>query len=326
MRDHPVSACEHLARYFRVAALVGIEQRPQRQGGEPQHGGEPRKNADTRAGRSRRRRHASLDYRAPDLHRQRSRSPGNLAHDHGAGRKRRRRRERTNVGHTDDCRARVAPLREQGLERVMRRMPSSSACRVNTCELPASAPAAESRNSASAMFDSSIPSRPSSSSKVGKVVGICGQGLGPAASRGKNAVRRAYRSHIEAEFPLELEPMPVDLPAGGGVRLRRESEHALEAATPRSNSSASRPHRRRPHGPASARDHRYADRPRNPHRDAAHLLARAPADVRPGQEHAVHQGLQAVVLEDRGARHFLANPLRNTRRIARPVWSGPTEK
>jgi len=43
----------------------------------------------------------------------------------------------------------------------------------------------------------------------------------------------------------------------------------------------------------------------------------------PGRSGAVEQGFDAVMFQHRGARHFFMKPGRNTRPIARPVWSGP---
>src|SRR6202790_5751855 len=46
MRNHPIAAAQHLARNLGISPFIGVEQRPLREEGEPQHGAEKRRFAE----------------------------------------------------------------------------------------------------------------------------------------------------------------------------------------------------------------------------------------------------------------------------------------
>ena len=249
----PVAARQHLARNLRVAALVGIEQRPQRQRREPEHGEQRRQAAgrsSARAGRQPRPAHVQLGRRrsgawtASEPER-----PAISPMTTRAGGQRPLHRLRVDRGHVDDAMRRPratssssdskAVAQQHALELGMQREHLRDRLRRR-------AASADRRNTASAMFDSSTPSRPRSSSKVGSVVGICGQVLGAGREpRQERRRRRAYRSRTRSRIRCSsssawaLICQPAAACDAAGTPNTRSN-----AAMPRSNSVRVQAHRR----------------------------------------------------------------------------------
>ena len=211
MRDDPISAAQDLPRDLGVAALVGIEQWAQRQGREPQYDDE-RGQAEIGSAFLRARDSVALHVKPPRL----APAPRVTPTAPAPRPESRRVSAMAAVSQAHEwptMRVTVAPASHHFISKDSNAsrssIPSSSACRVNTCKLRSAAVAVR-RNTVSAIFVSSIRSRPGaptapgvvwpfaarpfvgrpgaprpiSSSKVGKVVGICGHELAPSASSG----------------------------------------------------------------------------------------------------------------------------------------------
>ena len=327
VRNDPVMALQHFARNLGVPPLVRVEQRTRRQHAEPdeddeggQRGRRPAL-AHAAAGT------ASVPER-PGIAACTTRRAG---HD----------RAEANAWIVA-MRVTRAPASRQRTKRSSKAarssMPSSSACSVNTCS-PEDGTTRERSNTAAPTVASSMPSSPMSSSNVGRVVGYWGQGLAALPSNGKNGFAstpaappglRCEPRVARVQEPvggLETQRMVVDLPARRGMRAWRKAKDPLERREPPLEFDA------RPVGrglrdvilPAYMIVSMQADlEARVAH--AAHDVARGAPDIGPRQQHAVHQGLESVVFDNRGPRDLLEESWAQRATQCPPGVIGPDRK
>ena len=148
--------------------------------------------------------------------------------------------EFVNCGHARDRDSRACHRASSDSKALEQRMPSSSACSVNTCNgsafVAALLPRCETPRpqwSIHRCRRGQATHRRSAASSA-----VAGRSSRPPASIGQNGARAAGVAGVsQAIFPLELQAVGVDLPTRGGMRLRRERRTpARRRSKPRSNS------------------------------------------------------------------------------------------
>ena len=275
MRDHPVAGLQHLARNLRVAPFVGVEQRPARAARRTRRGSAARR-APRRATPRRHVRRSSL---------KRARTSACTASSPERPALSAISTRMTGIGSRSAC-AWIVAMRTTGAP-ASRQCPSSARTgrAAHALELGVQrehlqvaahpAPASVARRHRR-RCSHRCPRHPSSSSKVGSVVGSCGQDCA-GAQRPERACGRACRWRTARPYSLlERERRIIDLPAGRGMRTAARSR--TRARRPpgrvRTRGGSSR-HRRARRRPASARDRRCASPTSKPaSRDAAHRRPR----------------------------------------------------